>query len=179
MKYVKRIITVTILVLSFINAYIDHTSLGIQLASSDTQASLFHFSQAVEIERNSQTLLNLGICKMRLTRLKEAEEHLIEARNIAPRDHIQNIDEHLDILESHLAYQRGENPQGVSYRRRSTVKERISPSRHFLRHYRSVPHSPPIPVIDHSEIGKSFPCLSSSSLVPCTVKHGIVNGTKY
>jgi len=65
-------------------------------------------------------LTNLGVCMMRMNRLDEAEQHMLEALpHTKSQQERRFVEENLDILESHLAWRRNEPIKGVKYRRRA------------------------------------------------------------
>jgi hypothetical protein len=99
----------------------DHTSAAIKW-SNEGQKELAEraFQSAAKFQRSTNTLANLGVCKMRSNKLDEAEKHMLEAymeaQNEAEKDFVH---QNLDNLAQHLAFREGKPIQGAKYRRRA------------------------------------------------------------
>lgn len=111
-----------------------HTTQGIAfMQQGDVAAAELAFDAAVTYTQTTNTLGNLGVCKMRRLELRIAEEHLLEALNAArsPNDTAKAY-RNLDALEQHWSVQRG-STKGGKYRRRAAQSRWSSQDEAFTK----------------------------------------------
>lgn len=110
-----------VLTLQLIYAYGGLLEEAIMLSEKgDLTGALEYFKMDHSLKNSVTSHMNIGVCLMRLNKLKEAEHAFLEAEKKATSFTEKNyVTQNLDVLESHFAFRRGESIEGVSYRRRT------------------------------------------------------------